>query len=484
METDTFSPSGTATPARRVSWGRTDLAVGLLTTVLALLVFFAPLPVAGLAALAFVGVGARRPVIALAFVVMSLPLQPLTRAVGSYAFSPTEVLIVLSTACTLARVGWTIAHQNPIQSTTASKMRRGLMELAAAERLDLARRFGDPVILLLLALFVAAAVASLTASVTIHPSVQSLRVIILEPAVFYLLVVLQVRTRRELCLLVIALVAGGVLISLFGLWQDAAGDRIITAEAGLRRIRGFYGSPNNLGLFLGRTIPVGLALTLWWARWRLAFAVVTAVLGLALLLTYSVGAWIAVGLSVLLVAALRGRRTFVAVVVIGAIAVLGGAIAALSVPRLGSHFDLQSGTSSIRLDVWQSGIRMLAGHSLRGIGLDNFLYYYQNGYRLPSAWQEPNLSHPHNFLLDFWLSLGLPGPLVLGGLLGRFAELVHRGWSEADSIDRGLYAGAVGALAATLIHGTVDNSFFLPDLAVLFWLMFAIVAVPRIRNGT
>jgi hypothetical protein len=33
-------------------------------------------------------------------------------------------------------------------------------------------------------------------------------------------------------------------------------------------------------------------------------------------------------------------------------------------------------------------------------------------------------------------------------------------------------------MAASLVHGLVDNSYFLPDLAVLFWILCALVARP------
>src|SRR5207245_8279213 len=126
-----------------------------------------------------------------------------------------------------------------------------------------------------------------------------------------------------------------------------------------------------------------------------------------------------------------------------------------------------------RLNVWGSALCMLADDPVRGVGLDNFLFYYQNGYRLPTAWQDPDMSHPHNVVLDFWLSLGLPGLLVAGALVGRFVELVKERWATSGPMERGLYAGSAGALADTILHGAVDNSFFLVDLAVLFWLLFA-----------
>jgi putative inorganic carbon (HCO3(-)) transporter len=320
-------------------------------------------------------------------------------------------------------------------------------------------------------------VISLTASVAVHESLRSLRTIIVEPAAFYFLVVAQVRDRRAAFALALALVVAGVLISLVGFWQYATDQRIITAEEALRRIRGFYGSPNNLGLFLGRALPMAAGLSLWWTRGRAWLIAASIVIALALLLTFSIGAWVAVGVSLLALAALRGRRTLQVAVSVAVVGLLGVLVAALRVPRIGSHFDLSAGTSFERVLVWQSALRMLADHPIRGIGLDNFLYYYQHGYRLPAAWREPDLSHPHNLVLDFWLSLGLPGLLGLGLLVGRLATVVAREWRVSGSIERGVYAGVVGAMLDTVLHGLVDNSFFLVDLSVLFWLMFAIVAV-------
>jgi O-antigen ligase len=324
-------------------------------------------------------------------------------------------------------------------------------------------------------LVVAAGAVSLTASAAVHESVQAFRVVVVEPAAFYLVATSAPKQKRLAVLLALSLIGAGVLISVIGFWQYGFGDRIITAEADLRRIRGFYGSPNNLGLFLGRALPLALGLSLWWTRGRLLFIAATVTMLFALVLTFSIGAWGAVCGATVVVASLRGRRAVATAALVGFGSLLTVALAALWVPRIGSHFDLQSSTSSIRLDVWRSGLNMLADHPIRGIGLDNFLYHYQHGYRLATAWQDPNLSHPHNVLLDFWLSLGLPGPILLGALLVRFISLATVAWRTTGPTERGLVAGIGGALTATLLHGVVDNSFFLSDLAVLFWLMFVIV---------
>ncbi len=130
-------------------------------------------------------------------------------------------------------------------------------------------------------------------------------------------------------------------------------------------------------------------------------------------------------------------------------------------------------TGGFRLDLWLSSIDMLRDHPLLGIGLDNFAYLYQQLYLREGAAAEPNLSHPHNWVLNFWLSLGLPGLIAFGWLLVRF-------WREARAAlgrlnYRWLVVGALGAIADMLVHGFIDNSYFLVDLAFVFWLSLALV---------
>jgi O-antigen ligase len=135
-------------------------------------------------------------------------------------------------------------------------------------------------------------------------------------------------------------------------------------------------------------------------------------------------------------------------------------------------------TGGFRLDLWVSSAEMIRDHPLLGIGPDNFTYLYQQVYLREGAAAEPNLSHPHNWLLHFWLELGLPGLVAFGWLLATF-------WRTArvalhDSERRWLVAGALGAMADLLVHGAIDNSYFLVDLAFVFWLLLAVTsAKPR-----
>jgi hypothetical protein len=196
------------------------LGRGLALGVLGLAVWVAPLPLAALAAIAYVVLAALDPIPALALVVFAVPFSPLGRPVGRYAFSPLEISIVLATLAYLLRVTAVASGWSP----------RSTARLAVTPS-------GDPIILALVGLVVLTGVVSLTASVVVHQSLESLRVVVVEPALFYLLVVAQTRARRDLAVLALALVAAGLAISLVGGWQYLTNERIITAEEGLRRLR-------------------------------------------------------------------------------------------------------------------------------------------------------------------------------------------------------------------------------------------------------
>jgi O-antigen ligase len=130
------------------------------------------------------------------------------------------------------------------------------------------------------------------------------------------------------------------------------------------------------------------------------------------------------------------------------------------------------------MNLWQSAVAMWRDHPVLGVGPDNFLYAYRGYYILPAAWQEPNLSHAHNFVLDFATRLGVLGLLVGLGMaagiiwLARIALVRTRNNSLHP-----LAIGLVGMFAYVVAHGLVDHSLFLVDLAFVFMLACGLLAL-------
>ena len=114
---------------------------------------------------------------------------------------------------------------------------------------------------------------------------------------------------------------------------------------------------------------------------------------------------------------------------------------------------------------------MIRDHPFFGVGLDNFLYAYRGRYIMDAAWQEPNLNHPHNMILDFATRLGLLGLVGGGWMIIALVLTLRRVLKKVPVIWLPIAAGIAGALAAMLVHGLVDHSFFLVDLAFAFYLL-------------
>ncbi len=121
---------------------------------------------------------------------------------------------------------------------------------------------------------------------------------------------------------------------------------------------------------------------------------------------------------------------------------------------------------------------MIREHPWLGVGLDNFLYAYRGRYILNAAWQEPNLNHPHNLVLDFATRLGLLGLMAGGWLFWQLGQKVRAAISEPPSSRNTEFwpvaVGIAGSLAYMLAHGLVDHGYFLVDLAFAFHLLLAL----------
>jgi O-antigen ligase len=161
----------------------------------------------------------------------------------------------------------------------------------------------------------------------------------------------------------------------------------------------------------------------------------------------------------------------------GITGIIGFALALRSA-RFARLLDLSSGTNFSRLRVWESALNIIEDRPLTGIGLDQFLYAFRGAYIRPDAWQEPDLSHPHNFILDFWVRLGIVGVAIFFWLQIAFWSAARRAYTQlrdTSPILKALLIGTMGSMTNLLAHGLVDNSVYVNDLALVFVLLLAVV---------
>ncbi len=412
--------------------------------------YFSPwLPLTLISGLALAVLILLRLDLGLALVALTAPFYLHPRPLFGKAFSMAEIATLM---CALS---WGVRQ---IKNRT--------LRISNLTSLDLATLF-----------FVLVSVASTFAAEYRHVAVRELRVVVLEPAFFYLMLRTSRLDERAIWRIVDGFVLGAVAVALIGLAQRALGVNLITAEQSFQRLRSVYGSPNNAALYLGRALPVLAAIALFGAsrRRRVAYGVAVVPLGLAALLTFSRGAiLLGVPLSLLALGVLAGGRWLWGTLG-AAVAAAVAAIPLLRTPRFAALLDSRSGATFFRLQLWRASRTMFRDHPWLGVGPDNFLYQYRGRYILPAAWQEPDLSHPHNVLLDYGCRLGVGGLVAGIWLQAAFWRLALPLRRLADPDRRALAMGLMGSMVNFLAHGLVDASYFLIDLAFVFFLTIAMV---------
>lgn len=454
------APLDVARPTNR----RTPLvALGILA-ITALLYAGLGLPVGVLVLVALIGLAVIGPAGALIAVPASLALIDHPVHFGQLAFSPTEVILV--TAC----LG--VALRAARAFVAAPRAATGAFA-ARASRLAL-RGFG----LVSLAFLAVGTFSLLTVADPAHrhESIRLYRWVVLEPVIFAFLARWYWTQPRDRTLAAIAYAGAAAVTAFYGLIALAFGAGL--AVDGVVRISATYPHPNALALYLERPLVFAAALALAYrTRPRFGWLALTGVLGLGLLLTFSRGAWLGALAGTFLVTWFGQRRRIAAALTVGGVLALAG-LALVAGPRLLSLFS--GGSGSMRLAIWRSSIAMIRDHPVFGVGLDQFLYQYAPRYIEPAAWAERFTSHPHNLILDIWLSLGIMG-LVVAAVYVVTCVRAARRFADRPSL---LGLAAFGAIFAGTVHGLVDNGYFLPDLALAFWFLTALIDIEATSAGT
>jgi putative inorganic carbon (hco3(-)) transporter len=375
---------------------------------------------------------------------------------GNARFSPQELLLVTTIVGVGFNCAWSILQARSLRGIRSfiTDVRHGwqLFDLTA------------------LALLIIGATSLVTVALPAyrHESIRVFRWVILEPVIYYFLARWYLKHRGTRQLAVLAFASGAVLVAAIGLVDLATGRGL--AVEGVTRVSGVYPHPNALALFLERpfVMIVGVA-CVFRSNLNWKWLAVAGVVGFTLVLSFSRGAVLAAGFAIILMLLIGQRRRLAALASLAGVALLAG-LAVTASARVDNLFS--GGSGSLRLALWHSAVNMIQDHPFFGIGLDQFLYVYAPRYVKPEAWSERFTSHPHDIILDTWLSLGIMGIVLALAYLGILIWMTVRLARKRSSL--GL--AAAGAIFVGILHGLVDNGYFLPDLALIFWFLTMIIA--------
>lgn len=353
-------------------------------------------------------------------------------------------------------------------------------------------------------------------SVYPHATKQEIAKILSYIGVF-LLVVNNVRTRRDVRFLLGALVFAGFAFSLLAIaqkltWNGMAfwfirlspGRDPFGPYINRNHFAGYVGMiiPLAMGLLLSRRLELGMGggarrfrfrLAEWGesGRSRLALLLfMIAVMAAALLMSLSRGGMVGALLSVatvLVLLALRWREKHWGFMIFAAAVLAFFIIAWVGydqhvAERVGTLLSREKMMGSMRLRIWRDALPIFADYPLFGTGLGTFGVIFPLYKTLPF---QAHFLYPENDYLQLLIETGLAGAAAILSAVAFFVvHVAGRFFQLRDMRMIALAAGGMGAGAATAFHAMVDFSLHIPANAFHFALIMGLlVAMVNLRGG-
>jgi putative inorganic carbon (HCO3(-)) transporter len=240
-------------------------------------------------------------------------------------------------------------------------------------------------------------------------------------------------------------------------------------------------NPNILAGGIALLTPLAAALALRWDwtphRWLPILLGLLSCCGVGMIvLAQSRGADIGAILAILIIFALRWPKLTYATPLLLLLLIV-------SLYWLGPNFlfpkltnDSALGGLEGRLEIWSRAFYAIQDFPFTGIGIGTFGEVIPLLYPYFIIAPDVSVPHAHNLLLQIAIDLGLPGLIAYLALLINLFRMVYTILANRQSaLVWALGAGSLGALIAMLLHGMVDATLWGSKLALLPWLLFAMI---------
>ena len=392
-----------------------------------------------------------------------------------------------------------------------SVMRTLTLVALAAWAWDLLRRGGrirhTPVSWAVLALVVWAAITTVT---SIHwptallgkPNRHEGLITFINYGVIYFLFLQFADHATRLRRLAGSLFWSSVLVSVFGIVQHLGVTFAGWQPVGFEASRAFstFGNPDFLGGFLIFSVAVAMGLAFLERRtvWRLVYWVGFGLNGVALVVTFTRGAWIGgfIALVLMVVIAWRQKVRMLRVdwLPAGASLAVGVALIVRSLfsssdvlnfgKRIASIFEFSSGSGYSRTEIWRAALSAIKDRPVLGSGSDTFRLVFHRFKTVEYVRFKGGTSvadNAHNYYLQLAAGNGIPGALLFCGVfiwagVKSFGVVFRRSEEPARIIVGAFWAASVGYLVY-LVFGLS-----LPGMTFLLWIALAVALAPTGRD--
>ncbi|HEU5226271.1 MAG TPA: O-antigen ligase family protein [Ktedonobacteraceae bacterium] len=249
---------------------------------------------------------------------------------------------------------------------------------------------------------------------------------------------------------------------------------------GIYRAEAFLLNPDSNGAFFAFMLLLPLGLFVDSSSWRakMLYLVEILLMALALLFTYSTGAWLSLAAGVIAFIVFVGSmRTGVRIASFLGIVLLIIVVAFPAQIYLLAQHAAAADEWSLRLGVWQTAIRVILAFPLTGIGLGRYIYILRSQpYRVPT--QIIPVYHPHNSYLEMAALGGIPLGLLFIALLGLALWQAWRNWWQIDRAARALLGGGLASVLALSFYSLNNAGWTLTPLLAGGWLILGAIASP------
>jgi O-antigen ligase len=290
----------------------------------------------------------------------------------------------------------------------------------------------------------------------------------------YFMVVNHVRSQRQVVNLVVALLAVGLVISLYAIYQIPSGQRA-TAP-----FEGDSGEPNTLGGYLVFLLAImtGLVLHIKTGPIRIILVALGGFAVLALMATLSRSSYLAGAVLLLAVGVTQWRRPRVLTLVLLIVALIpifapDNVKQRVNETFFGRQYGGEVKVGSVTLDLSTSERLKSWGYVLKEWVHDPILGRGVTGY----AWADAQY-------VKIIGETGLAGLVAFGIVIYRLWRCARESFlSQTDPFAKGLAHGFLLGLAAMLAHGIGANTFIIIRIMEPFWLCAGLVVLLPILSA-
>lgn len=288
---------------------------------------------------------------------------------------------------------------------------------------------------------------------------------------------------KRLCLLFVIVVS---LMAIHGVYQYIIGVEmpagwVDSKEAGVRtRVFSILTSPNILGSLMTLALPLTLSFGAISEsnKKKVLFYFLALMMTGCLVFTFSRGAWIGFGVAILAYVFLKDKRLLIPVIILGLLAIVLVPGIANRITYMLSPEYIESSLRGGRLVRWITGLKILEGTPVFGVGLGHFggAVAINNELSYLVGTETVETFYMDNYYLKTAVETGLFGLFAFVMLM---YQIIINGLRTiritTDKASKELEIGIFAGLFGVIVHNFVENVFEVPMMTSCFWLLVAVL---------